>query len=105
MQKAAILLVSLGHERAAKVMRSLDPEEAEPLVIEVARVQNVPPGYVQAVMQEVVETAIARGYFYEGGINYARDLLEQAFGADKATELLGRLQNVIETRPFKFLLR
>lgn len=67
--------------------------------------QNLPPEYIYAVSNEVVETALARGYFYEGGPNYARDMLTRAFGAERADELMGRLRNVIETRPFKFLSR
>lgn len=105
LQKAAVLMVTLGPERAAQIMRHLDPDEADPLVVEVAHMQNLPPEYVYVVMNEVVETALARGYFYEGGVNYARQMLVEAFGEERATELLSRLQNVIETRPFKFLAR
>lgn len=104
-QKAAVLMVTLGPERAAQIMRHLDPDEADPLVVEVAHMQNLPPEYVYVVMNEVVETAMARGYFYEGGVNYARQMLVEAFGEQRAEELLSRLQNVIETRPFKFLSR
>jgi len=105
LQKAAILLVTMGPERASELMRYLDLDESEPLVIEVAHLQNVAPEYVQVVMNEIIETSMARGYFYEGGIKYARAMLNNAFGTDKAEEMLGRLQAVIETRPFKFLLR
>lgn len=105
LQKAAIMLVTMGPERASELMKFLDLEEAEPLVIEVAHLQNVAPEYVQVVMQEALETSMARGYFYEGGIKYARNMLREAFGEEKAEEMLARLQAVIETRPFKFLMR
>lgn len=103
--KAAILLMVLGEERASRILRYLDLEEAEPLMIRMAQMQNVPPEHVQVVTQEVVETAIARGYFFEGGVPLARQMLEAAYGPEKAEELIGRLQNVIETKPFKFLHR
>jgi len=105
LQKAAIMLVTLGEERASKILSHLDPEEAEPLIIKVAQTQNVPPDYVHLVMSEVVETAIARGYFYGGGIEYARGLLRASFGEEKAEALLARLQTVIEPTPFRFLNR
>lgn len=105
LQKAAVLMVTLGPERAASIMKHLDADEADPLIVEVAHMQNLPPEYVYVVTNEVVETALARGYFYEGGPNYARDMLVRAFGQERADELMGRLRNVIETRPFKFLSR
>lgn len=105
LDKAAITLVTLGDTRAAKILEFMDPEEAEPLIIKVAQLQNVPPEHVQMVMGEILETAIARGYFYEGGVDYARNLLMQAFGEEKAEQLLQRLQTIIEPTPFRFLAR
>ena len=105
LQKAAVLMVTIGPERAAQIMRHLDPDETDPLVVEVAHMQNLPPEYVNVVMNEIVETVLARGYFYEGGVGYAKKMLVEAFGSERAEELMERLQTVIETRPFKFLGR
>lgn len=105
LQKAAVLIVALGQEKAAKVLKYLTPDDVELLATEVARTNNVSPEIIDAVMQEVVETAMARGYFHEGGLAYARDLLESSLGPERASEILSRLQAMIEVRPFRFLLR
>lgn len=104
-QKSAILLVSLGTARAGEVMKHLGDEDVEALAQEMAKTTNVPPEAVNVVMEEVVETAMARGYLRTGGPSYTRDVLEQRFGEEKAAEIMARLQVLIESKPFRFLAR
>jgi flagellar motor switch protein FliG len=104
-EKAAILLVSLGPERAADVFRHLKDEEIEALSLEMAKTRQVPQDTSEAVWQELVETVMAESYVAEGGVDYARDVLERSLGADRASELIGRLSATIERRPFEFLRR
>ena len=75
----------------------------EKLTVEMARTTSVDSAAAEAVLEEVVETAYARGYIAEGGVAYAREVLERAVGAAKASEILSRLATVIEQTPFEFL--
>jgi len=102
-RKAAILLVSLGSKGAAEVFRHLPNEMIEQLTVEMAKMQAVEPEYASTVMQEMVDTAYARGYLAEGGLRFAREVLEQSVGSQRAGEILNRLSVVIEQTPFEFL--
>src|SRR3954467_465558 len=85
-RKAAMLCVSLGPDAAAEIMRELPQDLVELLTIEMARTPAVQGPVADAVLQEVVETAHARGYLSEGGVAYARDVLSKAIGAKAAEE-------------------
>jgi flagellar motor switch protein FliG len=104
-EKAAVLLVSLGPERAAEVFKHLKDEEIEALSLEMAKTRQIPADTSEAVWQELVETVMAEAYVAEGGVEYAREVLERSLGADRASELIGRLSATIERRPFEFLRR
>jgi len=104
-EKAAVLLVSLGPERAAEVFKHLKDEEIEALSLEMAKTRQIPQDTSEAVWSELVETVMAEAYVAEGGVEYAREVLERSLGADRATELIGRLSATIERRPFEFLRR
>lgn len=102
-RKAAILCVSLGPQGASEIMKRLPPDVLEQLTVELARTPSVEPAQAAYVMEEIVETAHARGYIAEGGMTYARDVLQRALGPARADEILGRLASVIEQSPFEFL--
>jgi flagellar motor switch protein FliG len=104
-EKAAVLLVTLGTERASDVFKHLKDEELETLSLEMAKTRRVEPSVSAAVMQELVETLAAEDYIAQGGVDYAREVLERALGAERAAELVGRLAATIERRPFEFLRR
>lgn len=102
-RKAALLCVALGPAAAAEIFRHLSDDVVEQLTIEMAKTPQADPKQVAEVMQEVVETALVRGYIAEGGLAYARQVLERALGAQKAADLLARLDMAIQTTPFTFL--
>jgi flagellar motor switch protein FliG len=104
-EKAAILLVALGTEQAAAIMRHLPHDAIETLSIEMAKTRGVQPTVTAAVMEEALHTARAYEYMAEGGVDFAREVLERSLGADKAADILGRLSAVMERRPFEFLRR
>lgn len=103
--KSAVLLVSLGPEKAAEVFRHLREEEIEELSLEMAKLREIPQETVDAVYREIIENAAAYNYFAEGGVEYAKEVLERSLGKDRAEEIIGRLSAVIEMRPFEFLRR
>jgi flagellar motor switch protein FliG len=104
-QKAAVLLVSIGPERAAEVFQRLHDEEIETLSLEMAKLQWLDPKTTNSVLEELAATVEATDSLNAGGVEYAREVLERALGKERATEIIGRLSSVIEKRPFEFLRR
>ncbi|MGZ4323531.1 MAG: flagellar motor switch protein FliG [Solirubrobacteraceae bacterium] len=102
-RKAAVLLVSLGTERAAQVFKHLRDDEIEALSLEMARLQRVDPGTSESVLEELAATVTAYDSLNAGGVDYAREVLERALGPERALEIIGRMSTVIERRPFEFL--
>ncbi len=104
-KKAAVLLVALGPERASEVFKHLHYDEIETLSLEMAKMQHVEPGVTSTIMEELAATVTAYDSLAAGGVEYAREVLERAIGAERAAEIIGRLSSVIEMRPFEFLRR
>ncbi|HHW02869.1 MAG TPA: flagellar motor switch protein FliG [Thermoanaerobacterales bacterium] len=102
-QKAAILIVSLGPEIAANVYRFLKEEEIEQLTLEIANLKKVSSEDKHAVVEEFYQMMVAQNYISEGGIDYARDILEKALGTQKALEIINRLTSSLQVRPFDFI--
>ncbi len=102
-RKAAILCVAIGQDEAAQIFKYLNDDQVEMLTIEMARTVAVAPELSGVVLEEVLETAAAHGYMQEGGLKYAREVLERAVGKARAQEILNRLAVVIESSPFEFL--
>ena len=105
-EKAAILLVAIGEERAGEIFRYLGDNEVEALSLEIAKSRKVAERRsARDVLGEAVETVLAEDYIAEGGVDYARSILERSLGANRAEEVIGRLAATIERRPFEFLRR
>ena len=102
-RKAALLCVALGPTAAAEIFRHLERDMMEQLAVEMAKTRAARPEEVEVVMAEVLDAALVRGYVSEGGLGYARQVLERALGAQRAADLLARLDHVIESNPFDFL--
>ncbi len=101
-QKAAILLISLGPEVSAQVFKQLREDEVEKLTLEIARMRRINPEDKELVMEEFHQMAIANDYISQGGIHYAREILEKALGKDKAADVINRLTSTLHLRPFDF---
>jgi flagellar motor switch protein FliG len=104
-RKAAVLLVTLGSDKAAAVFKHLRDEEIESLSLEMAKLSNVEPEVTDSVLEEFAATVTAYDSFVSGGVDYAREVLERALGHERASEIIARLSIVIEMRPFEFLRR
>ena len=102
-QKAAILLITLGPEKAAVVFKHLKEDEIEQLTLEIANTRSVTPAQKEQVLNEFYEICLAQQYIAEGGIGYAKDLLQKALGENKAQEVLGKLTASLQVRPFEFI--
>jgi flagellar motor switch protein FliG len=101
-QKAAILMVSLGSEASAKIMKSLREDEIEELTLEIANLKRVSPETKDTVLEEFLQICIAQEYIVSGGIDYAKEILEKALGAQRAKEIIGKLTATLQIRPFDF---
>ncbi|MCR5427243.1 MAG: flagellar motor switch protein FliG [Lachnospiraceae bacterium] len=102
-QKAAILLIVLGPERSAGIFKHLKEEEIETLTLEIANTRSVTPQVKEQVINEFYEVCLAQQYIAEGGINYARELLEKSLGNEKAMDVIGRLTASLQVKPFEFV--
>jgi len=101
-QKAAMLLVQLGRERAAKVMASMDPAEIEELTAQILRIERVDQELADAVLEEFYDQSVV-GPGVGGGLGMAQQLLESALGAEQAAIVMERLQVHLAGQPFEFL--
>jgi flagellar motor switch protein FliG len=104
-EKAAVLLVAIGEERAGEIIRHLGETEVEALSLEIAKARKVPTETCRAIIDEAVQTVLAEDYIAEGGVEYARNVLHRSLGAARAEEIIARLSATIERRPFEFLRR
>ena len=103
LQKAAILLISLGPERSANIFKHLKEEEIEELTLEIANTRSVTPQVKEEVVNEFYEVCLAQQYIAEGGIGYAKELLEKALGSEKAMDVIGKLTASLQVKPFEFV--
>ena len=103
-QKAALLLIQMGKEHAAKVMAQFSEQEMEQVTAEIARIQSVDDDTFKDVLEEFSRQAKKSSLIVQGGYTYAQRLLEETLGKEKAAEVLLRLANRIQVQPFEFLM-
>ncbi|SCY14403.1 flagellar motor switch protein FliG [Alkaliphilus peptidifermentans] len=101
-EKAAVLLISLGPEFSAQIFKHLNDEEIEELTLEIANMRKVPPDEKEKILEEFYEICVAQEYISEGGINYAKDVLEKALGSQKAMDIINKLTASLQVKPFDF---
>jgi flagellar motor switch protein FliG len=102
-QKSAVLLLQLGMERSALVLRSLREAEVAEIMAEVARLRDVDEDMASSVIEEFKGLAESHGFVRSGGIEFARTLLQESLGEVKANEILERLSSQMIEMPFEFL--
>jgi len=103
--KAAVLLACLGPQAAGRVLAKMNEDEVEQMTLDLSSLGAIDPDLRIRVMEEFYQMAVAKRYVAQGGIDYARELLESAFGTDRALEVLTRLQSSLQEVPFEFLKR
>ena len=102
-EKAAILLVSLGPEVASRIYKELEEPTIELLTLEIANLRKISPEQKTEVLKEAQEILMAREFLTQGGVDYARKVLEQALGPERAQEVLRRITASLQVRPFDFM--
>ncbi|MGI5962430.1 MAG: flagellar motor switch protein FliG [Lawsonibacter sp.] len=102
-QKAAAVIVSLGTEKASQLYQYMDPEEVEQLTLEVAKLGYVDSNTTEDVLNEYYQMCLTNKAVTEGGLEYARAVLEKAYGAQAAETLLQKVTKTLKNREFSFL--
>ncbi len=102
-RKAAIVLVALGSEVSSKIFQKMNDDEVEKITTEIARLEGITPEIREKVLEEFHHLTMAQQFISQGGIEYAREVLEAALGPAKAREILEKVQDAIRTTGFNLL--
>jgi len=102
-QKAATVIISLGSETAAQVYKFLSEDEIEKLTYEIAKIQKLGSEDVEEILNDFYALCLTQKVVTEGGVNYARNVLEKAFGNQVASSLLDRVTKSLKTKAFEFI--
>lgn len=101
-QKVAVLLVALGPEVSVEVFKKLTEMEVDHLTMEISNVRKLKNSQTERILNEFYEMILEEDYMSEGGLNFARGILEKALGKEKAMDTIGRLTNRLQVKPFNF---
>jgi flagellar motor switch protein FliG len=104
-RKAAILLIQMGREGAASVLNHLSDAEVEAISAEIARLESISGAETESVLSEFRDMMTARAHIAQGGLGFAQEILEQSLGADRASDIIARLNAAAVQTPFQFLHR
>ncbi len=99
--KAAILLIFLGPETSSNIFQALKDDEIELLTIEIAKQRKISPEDKESVLGEFEQLMMAREFYSQGGLDYAKNLLEKAVGPIKALDILSKMGTSLQVRPFE----
>ncbi len=102
-QKVAIFFIAIGLDNAVPILKRLDDFETEQVTVEIAKLKNLPSKVVSDVLKEFYEMMMADKYVTQGGSSYAKEMLENAFGLDKAKRLMKKVKAATEVSGFKLL--
>ncbi|NCC86338.1 MAG: flagellar motor switch protein FliG [Clostridia bacterium] len=102
-QKAAAVMISLGAESASNIYKYLSQDEIEQLTIEISGLRKISSDETEDVLTGFYQMCLTQKVITEGGMEYAKNVLEKAFGAQQATVLLERVTNSLKARSFEFL--
>jgi len=104
-EKAAVLLISLGKEYSAELYKHLSEEEISDMTLSITTTRRVEPDIREQVITEFYEMCLTQKFISEGGIDYAREILEKAIGPERANEMIRKLSSSLQVRPFDFIRR
>jgi flagellar motor switch protein FliG len=102
-RKAAIFLLTIGPEKAAKILKHLSDEEIEDLTLEIANLKNITEQEREDALKEFSNMMKAKEFINKGGIEYAKEVLEKALGHEKAAEIINKLTSNLQVKPFDFM--
>ncbi|MBP2640110.1 MAG: fliG [Firmicutes bacterium] len=101
-QKAAVLMITLGPDVSAAILKHLREDEIDKLTLEIANQRKISQDQKDKILAEFHQMCMAKEYISSGGLDYAREILEKALGADKAFYIINKLTTSLQIRPFDF---
>lgn len=101
-QKAAVLMITLGPDVSASILKHLREDEIDKLTLEIANQRKISQEQKDKILAEFHQMCMAKEYISSGGLDYAREILEKALGADKAFYIINKLTTSLQIRPFDF---
>jgi flagellar motor switch protein FliG len=104
-RKAATVVLSLGVENASEVFKYLHEDEIEKVTTEIATMEALSADVVEATMEEFYNLCLAQTYITEGGIEYARAILEKSLGVAAATNILNKIAKSLQVKAFDFIYK
>ena len=102
-QKAAAVIISLGTDKASQLYQYMSPEDVEQLTLEVAKLGYLDSDMTEDVLNEYYQMCMTNKAVTEGGLEYARAVLEKAYGQQTADSLLDKVTKSLKNREFSFL--
>ncbi|MGI6096693.1 MAG: flagellar motor switch protein FliG [Dethiobacteria bacterium] len=102
LQKTAIFLIVIGPQLASKLLRQFPEADIERISMEIANTGKVDVETIDEVLDEFEILNEARRYMLDGGMDYARELLDKALGPQKSQEIIRRLKEAGKVKPFTF---
>jgi flagellar motor switch protein FliG len=102
-EKVAAFLISIGAKKSAPLLKEFDEVELERITVEIARLKNLPSQLATGVIINYYEMMMAEKYVTQGGIEYAKDMLQNAFGTEKTTQLIKKVRAATEVTGFRLL--
>ena len=102
-QRIALVMASMGADNASEIYKHLSDDEVEAISVELARMDYHPIETVEEVLNEFYELCLTQKVVTEGGMDYARQILEKAFGEEAASNLLNRINKQLRTKSFDFV--
>ena len=100
-QRAAAVVIALGADRASEVYRYLKDDEVEQISLEIAKLNRLSPEDMQSTIEDFYGLCVTQKVITEGGVLYAKDVLEKAFGPEQASSYMDRLSKSLRTRSFE----
>jgi flagellar motor switch protein FliG len=102
-QKVALIIIAMGIQNAAQVLKNLNEAEIEKITVEIAKLKDIPAEILGEVIEEFYEMMIANQYIVQGGLDYAKKVLESAWGFKKAEEIIKKVEASTEVSAFYLL--
>ncbi|MDO9574776.1 MAG: flagellar motor switch protein FliG, partial [Candidatus Contubernalis sp.] len=102
-EKVAVFLLSLGPDLSSKILKGFTESEIERITMEIANTTTVSTATIDIVVEDFSLLSDARQFLVDGGMSYAKEILEKTLGVQKANIIIKKLQETSQIKPFDFV--
>lgn len=103
LRKAAVLILALDQEVAAKLLKGLPRDRVEEVSREIASIDKISPSVREQIVREFYNLVLARRYADSGGLAFARNILTKTLPPDEARRIISTIEHQVQAQPFSFL--